>query len=375
MDRQDQPRLLHVAGIVTWLTISGLMLFFAIRSETYQSLWWVALGLAVAYGAFGAMAVTAERRHDAGMLAIVGLTGSLATAFALGLVFPFSFLPIYTIIWIGVAAVFVPLRASYLLLIAIAVAWFVIDRWRWGDDWAFYSALLYATFHLFALMSAKTTERAKAAQRKAERLNRELAATQHLLSEAVRQSERTRIARDLHDLVGHHLTALTIHLQIADRLSDGEAQERIQQSHALAKLLLADVRAAVGVLRESDPVDFREALRLMIDRIPRLNITLDLEPDVVIDDLAVAEPLLRCVQEALTNTLRHSDARNTTIRLRRHNGEIELTIVDDGGVRGPSQFGNGLTGMRERLTPVAGTLEIKPSDSSFGLTVRVPVTS
>ncbi|MEM8982387.1 MAG: sensor histidine kinase [Pseudomonadota bacterium] len=373
MDIHEQPRLLQIAGIVTWLTISGLLLLFAVRSSTYQGLWWLALGLALTYGGFGAMAVAAERRHRSGRMAFIGLAGSLASAFTLGLVFPFSFLPIYTIVWIAVAAVFVSDRMGYVLLVAIAGVWFAIDTWRWNDDWAIYSVLLYATFHLFALMSARTTERAQAAQRKAERLNRELAATQHLLSEAVRQSERTRIARDLHDLVGHHLTALTIHLQIADRLSDGEAQDRIQQSHALAKLLLADVRAAVGALRESEPVDFREALRLMIDRIPRLNITLDLEADVVIDDVAVAEPLLRCVQEALTNTLRHSDARNTTIRLRRHAGEIELAIVDDGGVRGSSAFGNGLTGMRERLVPLSGSLEIEPSESSFGLTVRVPI--
>ncbi|MEO0579241.1 MAG: sensor histidine kinase, partial [Pseudomonadota bacterium] len=303
----------------------------------------------------------------------LGLAVALLAAFGLGYAFKLGFLPIYTIIWSAMLASFFSLRVSLILVVSVSVVWYLIASRVWQFSDALLSTLLYFTFHLFALLSARTTHAAQEARRRAEALNRELAATQHLLSEAARQSERTRIARDLHDLVGHHLTALTINLQIAERLSDGEARTRIEQSHALARLLLADVRDAVSTLRDHNSVDFAAALRLMVDRVPRLNVTLDIDADVSISDVAVAEPLLRCVQEALTNTLRHSNARNTTIRLAQADDTIELSVVDDGdGTATPATLGNGLNGMRERIEQIRGSLSIDRRADSFALHVRVP---
>ena len=191
---------------------------------------------------------------------MIALWVQLFSALAFGAVLPLSFTPIYTIIWIAVAVHYYPLRTCWWLLLAILLAWFGIMSAYWDSGDAFLSVILYGTFHLFALLSSGNALAADAAREEVEALNRELVATQELLAEASRQGERTRIARDLHDLLGHHLTALSINLQIAERISDGEARTQVGECRALARLLLSDVREAVDELRDSDAVDLRCAI-------------------------------------------------------------------------------------------------------------------
>ncbi len=87
---------------------------------------------------------------------------------------------------------------------------------------------------------------------------------------ASRVNERTRISRELHDLLGHHLTALSLNLEVAGHLSEGRAQEHVQQAHTLAKLLLTDVREAVSQLREERGDRPGAALRPLAENVPAL---------------------------------------------------------------------------------------------------------
>ena len=100
------------------------------------------------------------------------------------------------------------------------------------------------------------------------RLNAELRATRVLLAESARVNERTRISRELHDLLGHHLTALSLNLEVAGHLTEGRAQEHVKQAHTLARLLLTDVREAVSQLREGDAIDLGAALLLLAEHVP-----------------------------------------------------------------------------------------------------------
>ena len=81
-----------------------------------------------------------------------------------------------------------------------------------------------------------------------------------LLEISSRTTERLRIARDLHDLLGHHLTALSLNLEVASHLATGEANEQIEKSKAITKLLLGDVRDVVSRLRNDEPVDLGAAI-------------------------------------------------------------------------------------------------------------------
>lgn len=278
---------------------------------------------------------------------------------------------IYTVIWVACTPFYLSARACWAWLILVNVAWYAVRLAVWQDPDPLVQTLLIATFHVFALLSATTAKESQQANEKTQQLNRELLATQHLLGEASRDSERTRIARDLHDLLGHHLTALTINLQVAGRISDGEAKEKIDQCHALSKLLLSDVREAVSTLRDMPVVNLRELLEITVRDIPRLQISLQMDDQLQLGDVTTAEVFLRLVQEAITNTLRHSSAHNATIRVYKQGGQILLDYSDDGDGCEDLKIGNGLTGMRERVERLGGQLQLEPQPN-FSLRVTAP---
>lgn len=371
MDARNRILNLHTtAGVVTWVIVTAVALQLLLRGDSMPDGLPAFLVLAVlnlAATLYACRDTNIPMRHRQ----VVHAAG-LAFALGTGLALPVSFLPIYTIIWIAVASRLYPERALWILLAGIVMAWYLIMHFAWGEAEALIRAVLYGTFHMFALLTARNAERAAAERDKAVFLNRELVATQHLLSEASRQSERTRIARDLHDLLGHHLTALSINLQIAERLADGEAKEKIGESRALARLLLSDVRDAVSTLHEESAVDFDKAVRLLVDKVPQLDISLDIQDGLAIDEFEVAESLLRCIQEALTNTLRHSGARKSWIRVWQDEAGAHLEIRDDGQSGANVVEGNGLKGMRERLARLKGSLDIDNVDDAMRLRVVIP---
>lgn len=358
------------AAVLTWGIVTVFALYLADRSGNIgtHTAWF--LGFAV-MNLVATLYVFRDERVPLRMRQVVHGAG-LAAALGAGWFSPVSFAPIYTIIWMAVASRLYPERALWVLLAGIVAAWWVIMAVGWNESSAVITAVLYGTFHLFALLTARNAREAAEARDRAEFLNRELVATQHLLSEASRQSERTRIARDLHDLLGHHLTALSINLQIAERLAEGEAAEKIAESRALARLLLSDVRDAVSTLRDESGVDFERAMHLLVDKVPQLDIDLDIEAGLEIAEFEIAESLLRCVQEALTNTLRHAGANRSWIRVWEENGRVHLEIRDNGSSRPRVVEGNGLKGMRERLSRLKGSLDLDTVDDALRLRVMIP---
>lgn len=190
------------------------------------------------------------------------------------------------------------------------------------------------------------------------RVNSELLATQSLLAENTRIAERVRISRDLHDLVGHHLTALTLNLEVASHTTDGKGKAHVDKAASVARLLLTDVREVVSDLRRDGQVKLREALEVLADGVPELDIHLDIPEHLSQTDPRHAQILLRCAQEVITNAVRHASARNLWISLESGRDGVALRARDDG--RGAQELmpGNGLNGMRERLRELGGRLDI-----------------
>jgi signal transduction histidine kinase len=207
------------------------------------------------------------------------------------------------------------------------------------------------------------------------RLNSELRATRALLAESSRIAERMRIARDLHDLIGHHLTALSLNLEVASHLTNEAAGAHVRKAQSTAKLLLADVREVVSELRQDDAIDLTQALRGLAEGVPGLDVHVVMPPRFSVEDPRRAQVLLRCAQEIITNAARHAGARNLWLNFA-YAGEnlIGLHARDDG--RGAENFepGNGLSGMRERLAEFGGSLSLDSGPSQgFALTVRLPL--
>jgi signal transduction histidine kinase len=232
---------------------------------------------------------------------------------------------------------------------------------------------LFLGISMFAFVSSVVVLRQNAARDELRRVNSELQATQSLLAENTRIAERVRIARELHDLVGHHLTALTLNLEVVTHLVDGKVLEHVQQAHSLARLLLADVREVVSDMRRDDMVDLADALHTLIEGVPKPRIHLDLPSEEVKTEPERALVLLRCVQEMITNSVRHAKAANLWIRLSMTRDGLAMSARDDGIGADKVAVGNGLLGMAERLKQLGGKLEIESEPGAgFALHAWLP---
>ena len=239
---------------------------------------------------------------------------------------------------------------------------------------ALMQSLLYAGFSLFIYVTSLVARQQAQARDEQRRLNAELRATRALLADSARVNERTRISRELHDLLGHHLTALSLNLEVAGHLSEGRAKEHVQQAHTLARLLLTDVREAVSQLREGGAIDLASALRLLADNVPKLEIFIDIDEPLTVDDAECAHVLLRCAQEAITNAVRHAGAKGLWLNARREGSHVILQVRDDGRGSDHVTAGNGLRGLGERLRQHGGRLDIASQRGhGFQLTITLPV--
>lgn len=247
---------------------------------------------------------------------------------------------------------------GWVLCMSIAFSVWVLfspeGSWLWALVF-FLMNLGLTSFPFIASLLALRQMRARAELR---RVNSELLATQSLLTENTRIAERVRISRELHDLIGHHLTALSLNLEVASHLSDGKAREHVEQAGSIARLLLSDVREVVSDMRRDDQVDLGHALETLAEGVPELDIHLDIPEGLSQTDPRRAQILLRCAQEVITNTVRHAQARNLWISLIAGDEGLVLRARDDG--RGSVDLvpGNGINGMRDRLRELGGRLDI-----------------
>jgi signal transduction histidine kinase len=235
-------------------------------------------------------------------------------------------------------------------------------------------SLLYAGFSVFVFVTAFVARQQAEAREDQRRLNAELRATRALLAESARVNERTRISRELHDLLGHHLTALSLNLEVAGHLVEGAPREHINQAHTLARLLLSDVREAVSRLRDDDAIDMAATLLPLADNVPGLRIEIRMPEPFLLDDPERAQVLLRCTQEIITNAVRHAQATVLELDYRVEGGVVHMRARDDGrGAQGMAA-GNGLRGIRERVDDYGGRLDIDPAPArGFALDLVLPL--
>jgi two-component system sensor histidine kinase DesK len=203
------------------------------------------------------------------------------------------------------------------------------------------------------------------------RSNAELAAARAEVARLAAENERTRIARDLHDLLGHSLTTITVKAGLARRLSErGEsarATAEIGEVERLSRRTLADVRAAVVGHRDitlaGELATAREVLRAA-------GILAELPGSVDIVDPSLSELFGWVVREGVTNVVRHSRATHCTVSF----GPDWIEVVDDGrgGPAAPA-VGSGLVGLRERVAAFGGTAETRPLAPGWRLRVEVPM--
>ncbi|MEP6768896.1 MAG: sensor histidine kinase [Acidobacteriota bacterium] len=228
--------------------------------------------------------------------------------------------------------------------------------------WSVHSGIMiagaYFPFQLLAFWTAHLLAREGAARQSLALANAELHATRDLLAEGHRMAERLRIARELHDVLGHHLTALALNLEVASHQVSGPAHAQIEAARDRSRELLGQVREAVRTLRVGDDVRLDAAIRRLAAGIPSPRIHVQFEENLAVPDPASAQILLRCAQEIITNAVKHSRAENLWLSVVSSGGAIEIQARDDGQGSSAARPGDGLTGMRERLEERGGRLAV-----------------
>jgi signal transduction histidine kinase len=234
--------------------------------------------------------------------------------------------------------------------------------------------------------STQETERAGSLLKELQAAHAELQAAQEKEKELAVAEERVRLARDIHDGLGHHLTVLSIQLQAADKLVERNpraAAEAIRISRAEAQAALEEVRRSVGVMRESPSENRPLAERLaglVRDFDQRTGLSVSFEQGGVAPDLSefAKQTYFRAVQEGLTNAQKHGrGVRRIDVNLTFEADTVRLRIHDDGQVAQSSAAGKtgyGLTGLRERVEQLGGTFRAGPEqDGGFAIELRIPL--
>lgn len=198
--------------------------------------------------------------------------------------------------------------------------------------------------------------------------------------------ERNRIARELHDVVAHSMSVIQVQATSAQyRLPDMRAAEieEFEQIAAATRQALTEMRQVLSVLRNSEDQDFAPSPG--VEQIPKLiagaeqaGLPVELEGDLPQLAGTVSLTAYRIVQESLSNIIRHEPGARSTVRLDVENGvlriRVENSAVPGAGQTAPTGTGHGLTGMRERVSLVNGTLETGPlPDGGFRVLAHLPI--
>ncbi|HEX3923241.1 MAG TPA: histidine kinase [Streptosporangiaceae bacterium] len=212
------------------------------------------------------------------------------------------------------------------------------------------------------------------------------------LAEQARTQERNRIARDLHDVIGHTLTVSLLHVQsarLAVQHDPADAKRALAEAERLGRACLAEVRTTVGMLREDDaggpgtgPLPGAGALPALVEqfRSAGADVTLTVEGDVARLPATTGLAAYRIVQEALTNAVKHAPGSPTEVRLAVCPGDVTLT-ADSRVTPGPASghgighgIGLGLVGMRERAESLGGSCEAGPGGRGWLVRATLPLT-
>jgi signal transduction histidine kinase len=224
----------------------------------------------------------------------------------------------------------------------------------------------------------------RALEERASQLEREQEAnTQRAAAE-----EQARIAREVHDIIAHNLSVIVVQATAADAvLADdpAEARRAIRAVGNTARQALGELRRVLGVVRSDEerspefpPQPSLAVLDGLLDQVRAAGLVVDVDVVGRSRELPAAIELsaYRIVQEALTNTLRHGEARHATVRLSYDSEDLGLEVLDDGGCSEPTTngAGHGLVGMRERVATFGGELEAGPSPGGgFRVAARLPL--
>ena len=356
-------RLLRWGGLAAWLGVGLPVWLQRDQAHPGRFLLWLAVWLLFAL-VFWATAAGRERsrRMD---LALLAFQAACVMALVLCLCDGFE----------GTLLVLVAMQLAPRVSRRAGLAWIAVQSLLLGAavtvHWSLRPALLlappYLGFQILAFLALEALDREA-------RANAELRAARELLAHGSRIAERLRIARELHDAVGHRLVALSLNLERAGHQAEAERPESIAMARSLTRRLLTDIGEIVDTLGRAERLDLRRSLEGLSEEIPRPRVHLSLPADLAVEDPELAHLLLRCCQEIVTNAAKHAQAENLWLDVVREDGAIAVRARDDGRGAAEVAAGRGLAGMRERLERAGGRLEVATRPGmGFAVAALVPL--
>jgi len=367
MERTESPGLLVGGGVVTSAAVGVAQAASWLSWGTHLDL--CAAAWCVAYSAFvvGFLVTVTGQHSDAWRVRGLGVQ-TVAALIVLG-VGRTGFEGTLLVVIAGQAPLVVGERTGLVWILAQSAVMVAIHGvWSFRPGHGYLIVVTYGGFQLFAFGAARFAQRERDARAELTRTHAELLATRELFADGTRAAERLRIARDLHDGLGHLLTALSLQLEVARNVGDETTKAPLEKARAITKELLGEVRAVVGALREDVPLDLSHALQTLVAGVPRPRVHLEVEPDLQVS-APLAHTIFRCVQEALTNAVRHAHAANVYLAVASNEQTVTVTARDDGRGAAQLKLGHGLSGLRERIEAMGGSVEIE-ARPGHGLTLR-----
>lgn len=279
--------------------------------------------------------------------------------------FPYNYFAHTFFIYAGVPQPRARARESIVIMILTVAASYVYFTWHHMDT-AYFALVAVIVLGLGSvILYAEASERTLVT----------IAGKDQEIQRLAKSAERERIARDLHDLLGHTLSLIAIKAELAYKLvgqNDGRAGNEMREVAEVARKSLAEVRQAIAGMRSIGLLEAVGTADTLL-RAAGLKTSLGIQPLpplATVQEHALSQALL----EATTNIVRHADASEAAITISFGDGRITLRIDDNG--RGSDILpGNGLIGMRERLKAIAGELEISNLAPGVRLRVLLPVSS
>lgn len=358
----------RLASNLVWLPVILVTAFISYRDElnavmvigaALASAGWVVLGLHL----------TEPRWLEPAGIVATGAGGLVVLAAVQAWSSPVAFV-VYAVLCAGAR---LPAPAAIATMLGGAAGFFAVARGIAFTDVVDLALVLLAVM-LFGMGRRESRKRAEL---------RELATVadarvheEHARAAAL--AERARIARDVHDVLAHSLSALAVQLQGArlmlirdDAAPDTIAQ--IERAQRLAAEGLTEARRAVSALR-SEPVDVAEGLRALVADTPTASLEIDGDPGPL--TATARETLLRTAREALSNARKHAAGATVRVRLSHRDGATELEVHDRVGT--PPQRGSGgygLVGMAERAALAGATLDVGPVEDGWRVHLRLPDTA
>lgn len=277
----------------------------------------------------------------------------------------------------------IALSLLFLLFTATVAASFVRD----SDD-NIVSLFVYTLAPEVALMAAVIAlgDGARSRREVAQRTARLLEATaeqERSLAQAIAATERTEIARELHDTLGHQTTVISMHTDVAaEALTDdpGAARAALEVIGSTSREMMHQLRETVHTLREHEVRQPRVSI-MALEKTVFAESGLSIDAEIAVDHQFNAEveaAAYRIVQESLTNVSKHSGAPGASVHIRERATDLEVTIRDPGPrhrVQETPEPGVGIIGMTERTAALGGSLEAGPWGEGFRVRALLPTTS